>query len=176
MVWFNLSISNSNNWYRNGWFLFCFWSYWFYSCISGQHITETSIITQRVILLIHFDGLEYVNCWFFIWLLTFIITWLLLIHVKCSFQVSWKCWYLACFIMHLFLYSRKCCSFSVFVLCSWHTRACLLVRYLSSDMSLQQKSLWHLPSMCLPVLYDSPGNKHWKQCPFLLSCWKLFLV
>ena len=40
-------------------------------------------------------------------------------------------------------------------------------------MCLQLKYPWHLPSPCFPMLSDAPGNKHWKQYPFLLSLWNL---
>ena len=76
---------------------------------------------------------------------------------------------LVCFIMHLFLYSKRSCSFSVVPLCSWHTRTWFLVGYLSCDTFLQMKSFWHFPSLCLPVLCDTSGNKHWKQYIYFSS-------
>ena len=49
----------------------------FIAAYLGHHITATSIIEQRVILHIYFDGLENVDCWFLVWLWMLIIAWLL---------------------------------------------------------------------------------------------------
>ena len=85
-----------------------------------------------------------------------------------SFEKADNC---ACFMMHLCLCSSRTCWLSASSLCSWQTNTCFLIGYLSWDWCLQVKSCWHFPSLCLPVLCEAPGNRHWKQKPFLLNSW-----
>ena len=57
-----------------------------------------------------------------------------------------------CFIINLSFYLWRSSWFTVSFLCPWKTDPCFFIGYLSCDLCLHTKSLWHIPSWCFLYL------------------------